>query len=854
MTELHLIGQTLGRFEVLAELGRGGMAVVYQARQTDLDRLVALKVLPPALTHDPSYLARFHHEARSVARLEHPHIMPIYEIGEAQGLHYIAMKLIQGQTVKDLLHAEGALDLARTVAILEQAGAALDYAHRQGVIHRDIKPSNMMITPEGWVYLTDFGLARGEGSPTGGLTLAGTVMGTPEYMSPEQAQGLASVGPPTDIYALGVVLYELLTGDFPFTADTPMGMLAARLLQAPIPPRDRRADLLPAVEDVIMRALARKPEARFASAAVLLEALRYAAGLPPTAPTRPVTPLAGMPAIDATIRVAGPATPAAAISPAQQAAPIPRQAMPAPTPVPPVTAPPTPPAPAKRSRAKPLVIGLAVIGSLSLLCILGLVVLVIIGVLSEYETLSPDPTVIADNYSQAMALGDEVLSEPDGIAVAITRYREALIARPDDPQALSRLAQASLAAGNWASASTSAEQLLALPALDPSMRGLAAAVLAEARLGQGNPNGARAVLVQHSPGSDPHALRLATEAHVRAVQALAIGDTNELQVALSWRDNALEQRDTLEENEDWLGLGLTNLALGETMALAGQLSADDDDVATSEAFFAEALEALPGAARIHVSLGQLAASTGDYALAREHYTTALLQDYPLAHAAIGWSYYAEGLTSEAEQAFATAITAAPMHGDGFFGQGRLRFEAGDYAGAVAHFTQATRLIGPINLTQAWLGEAHFWVGVSAGWPAGAQDLSRAETAFRAALVYDDRMTMAAAGLAWALQHQERYAESVAQFAEAIALDPHNASHYHGQGWSYFNQGQYREAEAALREALLRDPGYVEALYHLGRTLEAQGGRTTEARAAYAEALARNPQHVEAQAALARLGP
>ncbi|MBC8076779.1 MAG: serine/threonine protein kinase, partial [Chloroflexales bacterium] len=273
MTEMNLLGRTIGRFEILSELGRGGMAVVYKARQASPNRIVALKVLPPELSHDRSYIARFRQEADSAAALEHPHIVPIYAVDEADGLHYIAMKFIQGATLKDVAQREGALSVARAADLLAQVAEALDYAHSQGVIHRDIKPSNLMLTDGGWLYLTDFGLARGTGG-TAGLTMAGTVMGTPEYMSPEQAQGLATIGPATDIYALGVVLYELLTGRFPFNADTPMAMLAARLLEAPRPPRDYRADLPIAVEDVMMRALARKPAARFSSARALVDALR----------------------------------------------------------------------------------------------------------------------------------------------------------------------------------------------------------------------------------------------------------------------------------------------------------------------------------------------------------------------------------------------------------------------------------------------------------------------------------------------------------------------------------------------------------------------------------------------------
>jgi eukaryotic-like serine/threonine-protein kinase len=319
MTQPSLIGATLGRFAILREIGRGGMAVVYEARQTNLDRIVALKILSPELTGDANYIARFHQEARSAARLEHPHIVPLYEEGEADGYHYIAMKYIRGGTLKALIEREGPLPLPRAATILAQIGVALDYAHRQGMIHRDVKPSNILLSEEGWAYLSDFGLARSAGGAPG-LTIAGTVMGTPEYMSPEQAQGLDSVGPPTDIYALGVVLYEVLTGAFPFSGDTPMAMLAARIVHAPTPIGDLRGDLPPAVEDVVMRALARRPEARFSGAGVMVDALRSAAGIggPPNA-VLPTSLPAGTPAIGPTIRVAPPPPTALSVPPAMPA-------------------------------------------------------------------------------------------------------------------------------------------------------------------------------------------------------------------------------------------------------------------------------------------------------------------------------------------------------------------------------------------------------------------------------------------------------------------------------------------------------------------------------------------------------
>lgn len=287
MTQLNLEGKTVGRFEILSRLGGGGMGVVYKARQANLERIVALKILPPQLMHDESYVKRFQQEARNAARLEHPHIVPIFEIGELvvppdtsattplPPLHFIAMKYIPGETLKDYMKRQGALGLEHTLEILTQVGGALDYAHRHEVIHRDIKPSNIMMTDEEWVYLTDFGLARGMGATTE-LTQTGMVLGTPEYMSPEQAQGLPDIGAATDIYALGIVLYEMLTADLPFEADTPMAMVAARLMHTPRPLRNLRNDMPLAVEDVVMRALARAPEERFDSVAEMIEALRAA--------------------------------------------------------------------------------------------------------------------------------------------------------------------------------------------------------------------------------------------------------------------------------------------------------------------------------------------------------------------------------------------------------------------------------------------------------------------------------------------------------------------------------------------------------------------------------------------------
>lgn len=310
---LELTGRTLGRFEILRELGRGGMAIVYQARQTHLDRLVALKILLPQMAYDEGAVERFHREARSAARLDHPHIVTIFETGELElhpgmVLHFIAMQYIDGLTLKDMLQREGSLGLEQTTDLLEQVGRALDYAHRHGVIHRDLKPSNILIHREGTVYLGDFGLACGIDG-TSGLTRTGVVIGTPEYMSPEQAEGKHTVSAASDMYALGIVAYEMLTGQVPFEGDTPMGMLVARLMHEPRPLHSLRADLPPAAAAVIGRALSREPAARFGTAAELVAALRDAEQQPahtvvlPQQQPQPAPQSPPQPATGATIQV-----------------------------------------------------------------------------------------------------------------------------------------------------------------------------------------------------------------------------------------------------------------------------------------------------------------------------------------------------------------------------------------------------------------------------------------------------------------------------------------------------------------------------------------------------------------------
>ncbi|MBC7250131.1 MAG: protein kinase [Anaerolineae bacterium] len=278
----NLIGQTLGQYRIIEQIGIGGMATVYKAYQPAMDRYVAIKVLPAVLSRDPSFLKRFQREAKVVAKLEHKHILPVHDYGEQEGLTYLVMRYVEAGTLKDRL-AAGRLDLTETYRIIAQVGAALDYAHRLGVIHRDVKPSNVLIDSQGDAYLTDFGLARMVES-SDQLTATGVGVGTPAYMAPEQGQGL-KIDHRSDIYSLGVMLYEMVTGQVPYQAETPMAVVLKHITE-PLPlPRQIVPDLPEEVERVILKALAKKPEDRFQTVREMVEALDLAVRAATAAPT-----------------------------------------------------------------------------------------------------------------------------------------------------------------------------------------------------------------------------------------------------------------------------------------------------------------------------------------------------------------------------------------------------------------------------------------------------------------------------------------------------------------------------------------------------------------------------------------
>jgi serine/threonine-protein kinase len=261
-----------GDYRIEEELGRGGMGVVYKARQLSLDRTVALKVLLRGSSPSAADLARFRTEAESAARLDHPAIVPIYEVGETAGQPFFTMKYVEGTTLARRL-ADGPMPPCQAAAILAPICRAVHYAHQRGVLHRDLKPSNILIDAEGRPHVSDFGLAK-RVEAEDELTLSGAVLGTPSYMSPEQAAGKrGSLGPASDVYSLGTILYQMLTGHPPFQAATPVETVLLVLEQEPLPPRLLNARADRELEMIALKCLQKPPELRYASAKDLADDL-----------------------------------------------------------------------------------------------------------------------------------------------------------------------------------------------------------------------------------------------------------------------------------------------------------------------------------------------------------------------------------------------------------------------------------------------------------------------------------------------------------------------------------------------------------------------------------------------------
>ncbi|NIO72479.1 MAG: protein kinase [Anaerolineae bacterium] len=365
------VPEKLGKYKIIEEVGRGGFAAVYKAVDTTLDRTVALKVLAPHLLWDPTFVQRFQREAKVAANLDHPNIVTIYEVSQVEGVYFIAMQFLEGRTLSQILEAEGPWPVSRVQAVIEQMASALDYAHARGFVHRDIKPSNVIVADDGRATLTDFGLVKaGEGTK---LSTTGVVFGTPEYMSPEQAEG-KELDARSDVYSLGVVLFEMLAGRAPFVADTTPAVMYKHVHESP--PLDQLPSNLPqGVVTVVEKALAKKREDRFASVGEMSQALKEA-----TEARVEVTPVLPEPEVHAPPPAEKPVAEKVAAPPVEPEAVAEERVKP----------PTTPPAP-KAVPKKGLALGGGVLlaGGLVLVCIVGIIIVAVSGGLSPQPALEP---------------------------------------------------------------------------------------------------------------------------------------------------------------------------------------------------------------------------------------------------------------------------------------------------------------------------------------------------------------------------------------------------------------------------------------------------------------------------------
>src|SRR5579864_4742614 len=255
--QIEVMGE---RYQLQDPIGRGGMATIYRGRDLRMDRVVAIKVLREVYSTDAKFVARFQREAKAASSLQHPNIVQVFDYGQTDGNYYIVMELIEGTDLRRYLKARGMLDIDRAVIIAHDVALGLGAAHRRGIVHRDVKPQNVLVGRDGSIKLTDFGIAFVVDAER--LTDTGMTLGTVQYFPPEQAQG-EIVSPAADVYALGIVMYEMLTGHLPFNGDTPVAVAMQHIQDLPTPPTQFNPNIPPALEAIILRCLEKIPEMRY---------------------------------------------------------------------------------------------------------------------------------------------------------------------------------------------------------------------------------------------------------------------------------------------------------------------------------------------------------------------------------------------------------------------------------------------------------------------------------------------------------------------------------------------------------------------------------------------------------------
>jgi serine/threonine protein kinase/tetratricopeptide (TPR) repeat protein len=703
-----LVGRTLGRYEVAALIGRGGMATVYKARHPGLNRTVALKVLHRHLAVDPAFVGRFRREARAVAALRHPNIVRVYDFDSEGDIYFIVMEFIDGPTfasfLKRLFKQGRHLSPHEILSLFSPLCSAIHYAHEQGMVHRDIKPSNIILTRKHEPILTDYGIARIAGATA--YTIPGVVIGSAHYMSPEQAEGQPGDNR-SDIYSLGIVLFEALTGAVPFQGETPASVLMKQVASAPPPALSLNPDLPPAIEAVLAKALAKDPNDRYQQGSDLALALQGVFGPVATEPAVAAPPEAAA-VEDATLQVTRQVTPP---PPSVQQPTPPPPSVQQPTPPPPSVQEPAqvseptmdtgidltiPPAPVRRGPSKfpKQLLILGAVAAAIAVAVGGFLLLGGGGGSSGPEaSTTPGATQVATvNPSIALMAEGDSLVQQGKLEDAVAKYQQALLSDPNSDIGHTQLGITYYLMPELDELAQ--QQLEKAVEINPAnVRALAFLCVVRSDLEQSN-NGKDFSLAepmcQKALELDPQN----AEAH---------GFLGEMRAAQGRNDEGLTEaaRGVELAPNDFYVL----ISMGYVRALRGEWS-------EAVSNYQKAIELQPNFGFMHLLLAEALRETQQYdeALASARKALDLQQGFDArAHTSMGHTLWEKGDSDAAIGEFSQAINLDEADDYAHWGWGAVLYEKDDYQGALPHLERAVALKPNNAGYQAWLGACYMAV-------------------------------------------------------------------------------------------------------------------------------------------------
>ena len=826
MQSQDLTGQQVGPYELKQRIGAGGMGAVYESYQASVQRKVAIKVLPADLAQQENYLERFKREVATAARLEHPHVLPVYDHGTDHNMSYIVMRLLTGGTLSHRMRDQGLLEVVETLKILRQIGSALDYAHREGIVHRDLKPSNVLFDKMGNAYLADFGISKVLGDVASGLTGTGQLIGTPSYMAPEQWEG-AEADHRSDIYALGVLAYQCLTGDKPFSAPTPLAVMRQHMVEDPPPVTEKRPELASAINNVIAKALAKRPENRFQDATDFVDALEKAARL---TEDNEMTGFSGMDADRTTVAAAEDMPTDPITKEADRTSSLPT--------LPGETHSRTKPAQTlvghSRRRKGWLMLGLALI---AVTVVAGLGWFIFASDDDAAET-GPDVQAILDTGATAIA--------QDDVSVAIEQYTKAIEADPDNADAYARRALAYFQQGNHALALADADSSLELDGSQPIVLALRAKIYQQ----RGDLPAALADLDAAIELDTTNGELLEQRGRLHAESGNLDAARNDLLRAIAVQPSApayYALGRVLYQAEDYGGAITAytqaielDRSYAEATYNRGLAYEANGQIADATDDYHRAVLLDPGFLPSYRRLGDIYASQDEYELALDNYQTYLNRggteeadtvqqqiDTLLSLQATANAPTPTPTPTQTPTATATltptntptptstptvtpsptptltptpTITLTPtlvFSAAEYFAQGNDHYNAGDYEAALASYGLAIERDSsePIYFNQR---------GVS------LMALGRMEDAiadFSAALTLDNDYALALYNRGTAYLNLDEYDNAIADYTVVLEINPREVDARYNRGLTYYYVEQYDEALADLGRAL--EQGYSE---------------------------------------------